>query len=180
MRVPRPWIGWRTAVAAVALARGPDAAVNAPEASPLGIVGIATPDGEQWTLGARGIGRPFSVRVVLGNQGATDLRVWRPDSADGVGLVEVVLTDSLGDSIPLRWAPKPRFGRPSPMLLKPHETAVYTLELLRADGIDSLRPGNYRLTAQYRVPASEDARTSGVWSGEAVSDTLNIRIVRPE
>jgi len=173
-------MGWLPVLVGMACAGGSDVTVKTPAPSPLAIVGISTPDGEQWVLGERGVGRPFGVRVVLANQGSSDLRVWRPDSADGVGLVEVLLTDTHGHSTVLRWAAKPRFGRPAPMLLKPHETAVYSVELLRASGIDGLQPGDYRLTAQYRVPASEDARSMGVWTGEVTSDTLNIRIVRPE
>jgi hypothetical protein len=145
----------------------------------LEIVGTAVPDGTNWTLGDGGIGRPFSVRIVLGNRSKTPVRIWRPDSPDGSHLAWVTLSDSEGHETKLEWPAIPRFGLPSSLSVEPNGTAVYNLELLRAQGITDLKPGTYRLVAHYANTTAADGQSQGVWTGEIASQPLVIKIQRP-
>lgn len=148
-------------------------------AASLEIVGVSAPDGTVWTLGSRGVGRPFSVRIVLGNRSKGALRIWRPESADGAHLAWVTLRDQAGRETKLEWPAKPRFGLPSSMVLESNGTAVYTLELLRAQDITNLTPGTYQLVAHYANRTGGDGQSQGVWTGELASEPLTIRIVSP-
>jgi len=148
-------------------------------AASLEIVGISTPDGNTWTLGSDGVGKPFSVRIVLGNRSKGPLRIWRPESADGAHLASVTLRDSSGGETKLEWPPIPRFGLSSSMVIETNGTAVYTLELLRAKDITKLTPGTYQLVAHYGNRTSDDGQSQGVWTGNITSKPLNITIVKP-
>lgn len=144
------------------------------------IAGIATPDGKTWTLGNHGVGKPFAVRLILGNRSKNDLRIWRPESPDGAHLAWVTLLDKAGHETKLEWPAQPRFGLASSVVLEPHGTAVYTLELLRAQGINGLKPGTYQLVGHYANHTAGDGQSQGVWTGELASEPLNIQIVNPE
>ena len=125
------------------------------------------------------MGKPFAVRIVLGNRSKGPLRIWRPESADGAHLAWVTLRKNAGHETKLEWPAKPRFGLSSSVVLEANETAVYTLELLRAHDNTTLTPGTYELVAHYANRTSGDGQSQGVWTGELASEPLTIQIVSP-
>ena len=147
----------------------------------LGFVSLAFPDGKNWILGKGGLGRPFSLRFVLGNEGEAPIRLWNPKDAEGLRCPSIRLTDTEGKAIVLRpEAPNARSGVPGSIELAPHQTLAIELDLLRMIGTHSLAPGEYKLQGTYENRVADTAFVKGLWTGEIRSATETIRIVAPD
>jgi hypothetical protein len=147
----------------------------------LGFVSLGFPDGKDWILGKGGLGRPFSVRFVLGNDGEAPIRLWNAKDAEGLRCPSIRLTNTDGKVIVLRpEAPNARSGVPGSVELAPHQTIAIELDLLRMIGTRSLAPGAYRLQGIYENRVTDTAFVKGLWTGEIRSMTETIRIVAPD
>lgn len=146
----------------------------------LSFAGIELLDGERWTLANGGIGRPFTLRLLLVNRGLDPVRLWQPGTAEGDTCPLVLLVDAAGTETVLRPPPNLRIGG------VPHVSVVDTgrllridLDLLRLVGPESPKPGAYRIRALYENVIPRSMGVEGIWTGRVASDWREIQILAP-
>ncbi len=145
------------------------------------ILSLRLPDGDEWTLGPRAIGRPFLARITLTNEGDAPIVLWDPDNSEGSACASVTLTDEAGRSTVLRPRPMRRAGGgPTVVSVPPSRVLIYDLELLRLVGPESLPPGRYTVTPSYENDRKSSPPMPEVWTGKVQGEPQAIRIVLPE
>jgi hypothetical protein len=144
---------------------------------------VDLPDGKTWTLGQRGIGRPFMAVLLLSNEGQTPIKLWDHKNSEGAQSPGVILTDAKGQETILRPAPIARAaGFPTVETLQPHGVIGIELELLRLIGQRGLPPGAYKLKGIYenKLKNETDFIKGEVWTGRIESAPVEIAIVAPK
>jgi hypothetical protein len=146
----------------------------------LELVRVDLPDGKTWTLGAKGVGRPFMARLVLCNRGKAPIRIWDPANSEGSSCPRIVLTDFTGKETILQKAPVERSaGAPTFWTIEPNQVVKIDLELLRLIGEQSLPEGTYKLQGFYENAQGESDPIKGIWTGKIASAVQEIKIVAP-
>lgn len=146
----------------------------------LALTSCRLPDGRAWTLGPKGVGRPFMARLTLSNRGDAPIHLWDPKNTEGMACASILLTDAAGDSRRLKPVAAPRAGGVATFLkLDPKQTVTLELELLRLVGEDPLPPGKYVLTPIYENDLGSKPPKPDVWIGKLEGDPLDIEIVEP-
>jgi hypothetical protein len=144
---------------------------------------LQLPDGNAWTLGAGGIGRPFMARLLLINPGQKPVRTWGYSGPEGAQCPSVTLTDEKGRVTTLRPPAEMRLaGVPVPMILQPAEVVPINLELLRLIGEHGLPPGKYKIQAFYENSLKDEPPfvTDPIWTGRIQSQATDMTIVAPK
>jgi len=149
-------------------------------AGELSFASIELVDGDRWKLAEGGIGRPFTVRLLLVNRGATPLRLWQTGSAEGDACPVVLLEDAAGCETVLQPPPALRIsGVPHVTTVEPGRLLRIDLDLLRLLGPASPPPGAYRLRAVYENMIPRSMGVGGVWTGRLVGERREITIAVP-
>ena len=139
------------------------------------------PDGREWIVGDRGIGRPFLARLILVNDSRKPIKFWDPSGSEGSLCPSVVMDDGMGHEVVFRPPPVARAaGVPSTVTIQPSQSLTIDLELLRL--VKPKSPpvaGEYTLHAVYESAVSTFPGFQDVWSGKLRSEPLEITVVSP-
>lgn len=147
----------------------------------LQIFRIGLPDGRQWVLGKDGIGRPFSVRLLLLNRSDETMMIWDPNNTEGASAAGIILTDGKNRQTVLRPVGIERSaGVPTVITIAPDGVFSLDLDLLRLTGQNSLPAGNYSIKGEYRNNVKGEGPFENVWTGRIVSESSEITITSPE
>lgn len=146
----------------------------------LELLRVDLPDGKMWTLGDKGVGRPFMARLVLRNRGKAAIRIWDPANSEGSSCPRIVLTDFTGKETVLQQTPVERSaGVPTCWTIEANQVVKIDLELLRLIGEHSLPEGTYKLQGIYQNGLADSDPIKGVWTGQIASPVQEIKIVAP-
>jgi hypothetical protein len=146
----------------------------------LDLLRVDLPDGTTWTLGDKGVGRPFMASLLLCNKGKAAIRIWDPTNSEGSACPRITLTDATGKETVLQKAPIERSaGAPTIWTIEPNQVIKIDLELLRLIGEHSLPAGTYKLRAFYQNTLADSDPIKGVWTGQIASPVQEIKIVAP-
>ena len=135
------------------------------------------PDGGTWTLGSRGMGRPFLARLRLSNRSDKPIRLWDPENSEGSRCAFVELTDGHGRRTLLRPPAVERSGTATVVTVPPHGVLKLDLELLRLIGERPLPPGKYALRATYENRLDHVFGMRDIWTGRIAAEAREITVV---
>jgi hypothetical protein len=138
-------------------------------------------DGSTWVLDDKGLGRPFTVGLLLDNGTNKVIDIWDNYNSEGAQSSQAVLVDEKGNERVFKAAAIPRLaGIPTVLHIPPHGKIRIELELLRFVDAHSLPPGKYTLSGRYENHiAGGGERFGAVWSGLLQTAPVQIQIIRP-
>ncbi len=155
---------------------------EAPAKPPLAL-SFNLPDGQTWTLGAKAVGRPFMVRLVLANESDKPIQIWDPQNSEGSVCPRVILTDQAGKSTTLTPPGIARAaGIPTVWNFKPHDVRAIDIELLRLVDEKTVLPrGQYKIKAGYENTLANDFTfiKGPIFIGKLESEAQTITIIAP-
>ncbi len=160
----------------------PCSAGDPPHASQNGLhLRVYLRDGNTWVLDDKGLGRPFTIGLLLDNGTDKVIDIWDNYNSEGAQSPQAVLVDEKGNERVFKAPAIPRLaGMPTVLHIPPHGKIRIEMELLRFVDAHSLPPGKYALHARYenQMPGGGE-RFAAVWSGLLETEPVHIEIVRP-